>query len=170
MQAVLEEWRELEQQWRLEREKTLPGTAVAAAAAAAVAAADSLELSLATPGATATGRSTPATAMTSAEGSGSRLVTPSGQRRAAPKAPLLDLNRSLKTSRIARAGSEPASAATPRAAGQVLLELPGGEAEYGSQASQMLTVTPAAYMPPGSASNRSTSSTAGAVSSGVCVL
>jgi hypothetical protein len=174
MQAVLEEWRELEQQWRLEKQKTLPGTATAAATTSG-----SLELSLATSArGSATGHSTPATAMTSAEGgscSTSRAMTPSGQRLILPKASLLDLSKSLsKASRSAAAAAKGEgfdaaafAAASPIAAGHVMVEVPVvdlGDEEQPSCQGQMLTVTPAAYLPPGAASHRSTSSTTGAVS------
>jgi hypothetical protein len=85
-----------------------------------------------------------------------------------PKAAPLDLSRSLKkASRIVRGASpepETSASALPRAGGQVMFEFPGADAGGCSQQGQMLTVTPAAYVPPGTGSNRSTSSTAGAVS------
>jgi hypothetical protein len=172
MHAVLEEWRDLEQQWRLEKQKTLPGTDATAAATTS----GSLELSLATPAASRTGHSTPATVTTSAEGasaSTSRAMTPHGQRMMMPKASLLDLSKSLRSSRSAAPaakGDNPdpaAAAAMPLSVGHVMVEVPVvdlGDGDVPSCQGQMLTVTPAAYLPPGSTSNRSTSSTAGAVS------
>jgi hypothetical protein len=173
MQAVLEEWRDLEQQWRLEKQKMLPGASATAAATTS----GSLELSLATPPASRTGHSTPANVVTSAEGasvSTSRAMTPHGQRLMMPKASLLDLSKSLRSSRSAAAaaakGDNPdpaAAAAMPLSVGHVMVEVPVvdlGDGDMPSCQGQMLTVTPAAYLPPGSTSNRSTSSTAGAVS------
>jgi hypothetical protein len=178
MHAVLEQWRDLEQQWRLEKQKTLPGTATAAATTSG-----SLELSLTTSAGAGsrTGHSTQATVMTSAEGtssSNSRAVTAHGQRLIMPKASLLDLSKALRPNRgvaaaargeNADAAAAAVAAAVPIAAGHVMVEvsvvdLGDGDSDQPGCQGQMLTVTPAACMPPGSASSKFTSSIAGAVS------